>query len=108
MRKPTYKKMKNNIPTSMKTSTTDNFEVLWSDNLIDAGGKQLDGITRFEPNQILINKNQTDKNAVLTAVHEFFHGLDHSHEIGLTENQVLKLENCFPFIREFLKILEGK
>lgn len=105
MRVP-YKKLKNNLPTNMKTSTQDNFEVLWSDNLLDAGGKKLYGMTRFEPNQILINKEQSDKDAVLTAWHEFIHGLDHSHEIKLTENQVIKLEKCFSFIREYILTLE--
>lgn len=90
----------------MKTSPKDKFEVLWSDNLLDAGGVKLYGMTRFEPNQILLDKEQSDKDAVFTAWHEFLHGLDHSHEIKLTENQVVKLEKCFIYIREFILNLE--
>lgn len=106
MNKLSYKKLKVNIPTNMKTSPTDNFEVLWSDDLTDAGGKKLYGMTRFEPNQVLISKDQTDKDAVLTAWHEMIHALCHSHEIGLTETQVVKLEKSFPYIRQFILTLE--
>ncbi len=106
MKKLSYKRLKNNIPTSIKTSSKDTFEILWSDNLCNASGAKLYGETRFEPNQIVINKEQTDKDAVLTAWHEVIHAVDHSHEIGLTEAQVIKLEKSFQFIREFFLTIE--
>lgn len=103
-----YKRSKKNIPTSLRTRNRKSFEVLWSDSLSDTQGTKLYGKTEFEPNRIILNKDQSDKDAVLTTWHEYIHAFDHDNEIGLTEGQVLKLEKCYPHIREFVLVLEGK
>lgn len=106
--KQDWKKSKNNIPTKFRTGVRKYFIVLWADNLKDTKENKLYGLTQFEPKQIVISKDQSDKEAVFTAWHEFLHGIDHDHEIGLTESQVVMLERCYPFVREFILTLEGK
>jgi hypothetical protein len=84
------------------------FSVLWSDKLEDTVGNKLYGMTMFTPKQIVINSDQSDKEAVHTTFHEAIHAWDDEHEIGLTEPQVIKLEKCFPYIRELILTLEAK
>jgi hypothetical protein len=106
--KQNWQKSRNNIPTRVRTGIRKFFAVLWADTLFDTKGNKLYGLTYFDPLQIIISKDQSDKEAVYTAWHEFLHGIDHDHDIGLTEPQVVKLEKCYPFIREFILTLEGK
>lgn len=107
--KQNWQKAKKNIPTKVRTGIRKFFAVLWSDSINETkDGVKVLGLTMFEPLQIIISKDQTDKEAVYTAWHEFIHGIDHDHDIGLTEPQVVKLEKCYPFIREFILTLEGK
>jgi len=80
---------------------------LWADKLEDTKGNKLHGKTEFDPRRIILNKEQTIKETVSTAVHEWFHGLDHDHEMGLTEDQILKLEKAYPYMRELVLTLEG-
>lgn len=106
--KPNWLKLKNNIPNKIRTAPRRSFPILWSDGLSDTREQRLHGITEFHPEKIIINSDQTDKEAVMTMFHEFVHALDHHNEIGLTETQVMKLEKCFVYVREFILILEGK
>lgn len=108
MRKKSIASLRTNIPNKIKTGIKKFFDVLWSDGLSDTKGKFLYGKTEFEPNKIIINADQADKDAVLTFFHECIHAIDHDHEIGLTEDQVIKLEKCFPYFREIILVLEGK
>lgn len=106
--KQNWQKAKNNIPTKVRTGIRKFFAIFWSDNLTDTRFTKLYGLTQFEPRQIIISKDQSDKESVYTAWHEFLHGLDHDQEIGLSEPQVVKLEKSYPFVREFILTLEGK
>lgn len=49
---------------------------------------------RCDPNtrQIIINPNQSDKEAELTFLHEIIHAVSFEYEIELTESQVVLLE----------------
>lgn len=102
-----WKQLRANIPSKIKTKYKTSFDVLWQDNLVDSSGKYLYGITKFNPNQIIINTQQSDKEAVLTLFHEVIHAMDDSYEVGLTENNVMKLEKSFLYIKELFHILEG-
>jgi Zn-dependent peptidase ImmA (M78 family) len=82
--------------------------VLWQDNLTETTGGRLYGITRFDPNQIIINTQQSDKEAVLTYFHEALHAFSDSYEVGLTETQVRKLEKAFPYLLDLFRKLEGE
>ena len=103
-----WKKMRENIPNKIKTRYKVVFDVLWQDNLVDKGVKPLHGITNFNPNQIILDNMQSDKDAVLCFYHEFIHAVDDSYEVGLTEGQTLKLEKSFNYLKDFFSILEGK
>lgn len=103
-----FKTLKNNIPSKVKTAPRKSFEVLWSAGICDTQSNKVFGRTEFEPNRIILNTEQSDKEAVLTTWHEFIHALDHDHDISLTEAQVLKLEKCFQYVRELVLTLEGK
>lgn len=103
-----WAKSKKNIPTKLRIAKRKFFDILWIDSLFDTVGNKLFGKTDFEKNQIILNKDQSDKETVETVWHEFCHALDHDDEMGLTEAQVVKLEEAYPFIREFVLTLEGK
>jgi hypothetical protein len=103
-----WTKLKNNIPNKIRTKARIYFDVLWQDNPTDKSGKRLFGLTTFEPNQIILATNQSEKEAVHTFVHEAIHAFDDSYEIGLTETQVRKLEKAFPYMFKFFMQLEGK
>lgn len=105
-----WKKLKKNIPNVVRTKARAKYEVFWSDDFsFDADdGLKTFGITRYNPRQIVINNKQGDKETILTYFHEFLHGLSEDYEVVLTENQVRKLEKCFPYMYEFIETLQGK
>lgn len=107
MTKPDYTKLRSNIPNNVKTKYKTKYDVLWQDHLVDAGGKSLHGITYFEPNQIILDTMQSDREAVTTYYHEFIHALADTYEVKLTENEVRRLEKSFSYMREFFLRLEG-
>lgn len=108
MSRVNYKKLRKNIPNKVKAKSRIQYEVLWSDEFaFDKEDRKTYGITRFDPRQIVINKNQPDKEAILTLYHEFLHVLSEEYEGALTETQVTKLEQSFQAMREFILTLEG-
>jgi len=104
-----WQKLRKNIPNKVHVGYGKYFELLWTDQFIfEKTGEKTYGITRFYPNQIIINKNQSDKETVLTTVHEMLHALSETHDINLTESQVTKLEKCFVYLHEFHMSLENQ
>jgi hypothetical protein len=103
-----WKNLRNNIPNKIRTKAKVFFDVLWQDYLVDKSNNSCMGITEFSPNQIKLDTMQSDKEAVLTFVHESFHAISDTYELGLTEKQVRKLEKAYPYIREMVLKLEGK
>ena len=103
-----WNKYKNNIPGKLRTKSKISFDVLWQDPLLDKSGVRLFGITQFNPNQIILDTKQSDKEAVLTTWHEFLHAIADSYEVKLTESEVRRLEKAFPYFKEFFDKLEGK
>lgn len=73
------------------------YEILYTDNFLD--GKTL-GETRFNPHQIVLKTNESDKETFHTYIHECLHAASNEYEIGLTEGQVRKLEKS---IQDWLK-----
>jgi hypothetical protein len=93
-----WKDLSNRIPHRIHLGKKHYAEVVWVDDFPD--GKTL-GETRFEPLQIAIKKKQSDKETVLTYLHEVIHCIDSIHSIGLTETQVLKLEKALtPILKD--------
>ena len=111
-----WKKLRKNIPNKVRVKARHHYEVLWSDEFWwdDKTGKKTFGITRtyadnkISPDQILLNKKQSDKETLHTYFHEFIHGLSEHYGLNLTESQVEKLEQSFVYIYEFFLTLEGK
>ena len=82
------------------------YEVCWIDDFKD--GKTL-GETRFNhPKQILIKNGQSSKEAVSTYFHEVLHAVSEEFEVGLTEEQVLKLEKAIPWVLKPGNLLKDK
>lgn len=100
-----WKKLRQNIPNTTRAKAKEVVEILWIDEFKNGDTY---GETRFNPTQIVINKNQSDKEAIFTLFHEFLHLCDDTYEVGLTEKQVRKLEKAFPYLRELVLTLEGK
>lgn len=98
-----WKKARQNIPNRVKLKSRKFYEILWI--AMFPTDKHQYGETRFPEKQILLNTEQSDRQAVLTAVHEFWHALSYEKEIGLTETQVIKLEESYEVIEEFFSNL---
>lgn len=87
-----YKKM---IPISIQLARHVKYEVLWTKDFKD--GATL-GETRFDPNQIAIQLDQSNKETVHTYIHEVLHAISQTYDVGLTETQVIKLEKALYYI----------
>jgi hypothetical protein len=53
------------------------------------------GSMHLASNEILIKLGMSDKLTITTYIHELLHLFSDANEVGLTENQILKLEKCF-------------
>lgn len=73
------------------------YEILYTEDFLD--GKTL-GETRFNPHQIVLKTNESDKETFHTYIHECLHAASNEYDIGLTEGQVRKLEKS---IQDWLK-----
>lgn len=94
-----WKRARSKIPNMFKASSKATYEILWTEDFLT--GDTL-GETRFDPKQIVIKNGQSDKETVLTLVHECYHALSEEYDIGLTETQVRKLEKASPLLISFL------
>lgn len=85
-------KLKKLIPTQVKIKNNCKYEVVWVTKFTN-DDHQL-GECRYDTKQILLNINQSDKEAVHTFLHEIWHTLSYEYDLGLTEVQVQKLESA--------------
>jgi len=90
-----WKLLRRSIPINIKLGRTTNYEVVFVEDFKD--GNTL-GETRTEPNQIALLINQSDKKMIHTYLHEVLHAISNTYEVGLTEEQVLKLEKAVYYI----------
>ena len=104
-----WKKLRNNIPSKIKVGRNSFYEIVWINGF--HSDKEGEGTTygeaRPDIKQIVLNNEQSDKESVLTFVHEWFHAINFEHEIGITEKQVTKFENNFKYLNELIKTLNG-
>lgn len=108
MQRINWKKLRKNIPNKVRVASRSFYEVVWTQDFhSDKSGDLTYGETRFDPQQIVLNTNQKDKEAVHTFVHEVFHALSEEVGANLTESQVRALETAFPAIREMILTLDG-
>jgi hypothetical protein len=81
------------------------YEIVWVSDFAD--GKTL-GETRFDPPQIALKTEESDKETVKTYSHEILHAISHEEGANLTENQVLALENSIPYLLKPQNIFVSK
>ena len=84
-----WKKLASQIPYKVQVGNKIFYEVVWVDRFDDP--TQF-GSTDANLKQIKIKIDQSNKEKVLTYLHETFHAFSDEHGIGLTETQVRLLE----------------
>ena len=94
-----WKKLKRKIPNKIKVHKS-TYEVLWTDEFL-TDQKQM-GETRFDLKQIVLKKDDDNKEALHTFFHEWLHVLVDEHQLKLTHKQVYQLEKCLP---DFINLL---
>lgn len=94
MKRIKWKQLRNQIPSRVEIGSRW-FEIIWIDEFKD--GKTL-GETRFDPPQIVLKTNETDKETVKTYLHEITHAVSDEEEVGLTENQVIGIERSLTYL----------
>lgn len=77
------------IPNKIKVGYKD-YEVLKVESL-DDGTNLLYGEVIYDKEQIKISKNYCDNQQKCTLIHEVLHAIDNMNNIGLEEEQVIKL-----------------
>ena len=100
-----WKKIANHIPHAVRTKAKVVYELVWVDEFKHP---EVVGETRFDTKQIVVKNGLSPKEEVLTTAHEFFHAVSDSYDIGLTEEQVKKLEQATPYLMEFFRTIEGR
>ncbi len=89
MKRIDWTEYRNSVPSRIQVSNKIFFEVCWTDGFKD---EKTVGETRFEPNQIVLKTNESEKETIKTYIHEILHAFSDVYEIGLTEKQVQRLE----------------
>lgn len=90
-----WKQMVKKIPPKVQIAKNKSYEVVWIDSF---DNETVLGETRFDKSQIVIKKHLSPKMTVITYLHEVLHAVSAEHDVQLTENQVLALENGFYYL----------
>lgn len=103
-------KLKHRIPHSVSLGSKATWEVLFVDRFIDGN---LLGETRFPSDgrnirQIILKRDLTPRELVLTYLHELLHALAYEADIQLTENQVQALETKFLYLLKPGNVFKGE
>lgn len=101
-----WKRMRKNIPSKVSCGKMGEFDVVFTDDLpLTKNNRKLYGLTKFNPNVILINKDLDDKHTVTTFFHEWLHTFKLYKNCHLTEKQTLAFEQKFHYFHEFFSML---
>lgn len=95
MIKVNWKSLHSKVNSRIQLARNTFYEVVWTHAFKDENTL---GETRFDPKQIVIKKDQTDKESVKTYIHECLHAISAEYDVGLTETQVQKLEKALPYL----------
>lgn len=90
-----WKKLVKLIPSKVQIKQKTDYEIVWTEEHVSEENL---GETRFDPKQIVISKDQCDKEKVHTYWHEVLHAISHEYGADLTETQVLKLEKALYYL----------
>lgn len=105
MSKVNWRRLVTQIPNRVQVNKKDYYEVLWVDGFTN---ELTLGETRFDLRQIVLKKNQSPKQTIVTFMHELVHCFFTEHDIHLTETDVLKTEKFFYYILKPDNIFKGK
>ncbi len=89
-----WKKLKNKIPISVQYGRNQHCNIKW----VQGFGDDTVGSMHLASNEILIKLGMSDKLTITTYIHELLHLFSDANEVGLTENQILKLEKAFYYV----------
>lgn len=83
------------IPHKVSVSPKRYFEISWVDTF---DNPDVDGMTQFHPDRIIIRNSQSSSETIKTYLHEVLHAVSDEYTIGLTETQVIQLEKALSTI----------
>lgn len=84
-----WKKLVSQIPHKIQISNKVYYEICWVDRF---DNPEIVGLTDSGKREIYLKINQSNKEKVLTYLHEVTHAFSLENEIDLTEKQVLLIE----------------
>ena len=93
-----WKKRISEIPSRVQISKKTYYDVVWQKEITDTKGNHLCGMTNLNDKVITIKMDMTAKLTIETYIHEVIHSISDEYDLGLTENQVLKMEESLPYI----------
>lgn len=89
-----WKKLASKINSRVQITKNIFYEVVWTDEF----KTDLYGEMRPDFRQIVIKKELSKKDSVITYLHEIAHAASNEYEMNLTENQILKMEKFLYFL----------
>ena len=89
-----WKQLRKQIPIKVQIKASIFYDIVW----VQEFPTDCVGMTNFDKRQIQLKLGQTDKETVLTYLHELMHAISGENDINLTENQILKLEKSLYYV----------
>lgn len=89
-----WTKFRAQIPIKVQVKSRVFYEVVW----VEAFPDDCVGKTDYEKRQIILKLGQTNKETVLTYLHELAHAISGEYDINLTENQVQGIEKSLYYV----------
>lgn len=93
-----WRKRVSQIPSKVQIAPKIFYDVVWQKEITDTKGNHLYGLTDLTNRVITIKMDMTPRLTVETYIHEITHAVSEEFNLGLTENQVLKIEHAIPFL----------
>ncbi len=90
-----WENLRKNIPTKVHLRRGVHYEIVWIDH---DPSRNCVGETRYATRQIILELGHSAKETVHTYLHELAHAVSGEYEIGLTESQVIKVEQSFYYL----------
>lgn len=93
-----WKKLVKKIPSKVQIAPKVFYDVVWQKEIVDTKGNHLYGLSDLTNKVITIKMDMPAKLTIETFAHEILHSFSEEYGLGLTENQVLKMEHAVPYI----------
>lgn len=93
---PNYKKLAASIPRTVQIGSKEIVTVGFASPV--STDEHLDGCWWPEENLIWIDQHIGDKDKVITYLHELLHAISDTHDVRLTEKQILALEKSLHYV----------